>query len=400
MSTIPVNAQTKRYLNKQKLKNIIAYKEHLVRDFKASQTSIHQVGSSIEIVWHSNSGSSIWDLNSTKEPGLKYYQKNRKALFESLNKLVKKITKNNTGQRVIIGVSGHGLNGALAQYCLTDLAGIINSNSKKTIPSNQLNGNNIHGLELTAFNSVGVNEDTYKKAAQYSVHLSQLPNKIPITAYYSLNDGDGIQQIGKYNILAEAEPYISNVYVFKFKQPKFWQKIKETLQSSKFILLLNQLAGLSTLSASLNILSALSIVSNNNRETYSKNIYLNSLFTIAAIQLQSVITQAMGTWVAHTTINSKFSPDSNAKFYTDFEILNNLNDSEKTTKELLHNKSILINNKYTNRLAKLTHDFADGLHTILEQKTPILNYYAKQLKNTRKLFFPTRITWPSFTAGF
>ena len=98
MSNIPVNDQTKQYLNNQKLKNIIAYKESLVRDFKSSASASYHLletkgtattSPRIEIVWHGD----INNLDNTEAPGLKYYQKTRKALFESLNKLVKKLLK-------------------------------------------------------------------------------------------------------------------------------------------------------------------------------------------------------------------------------------------------------------------------------------------------------------------
>ena len=178
----------------------------------------------VEILWRGthNLASLHMDLE-TGGPGAISYNNARLKVITKINKVIDHLYKK-TGERIIVGVSGHSLGGALAQRCFTDLLGVKVRNNHNAISSDK-----ILKLELAVFNSAGVDEETYKKANRYSEYFNETGSKqksraFSITADYCLNDGDGIQQVGRKNILV-GSPWV-NVNLFKFNQSgSFFKKI-------------------------------------------------------------------------------------------------------------------------------------------------------------------------------
>lgn len=211
----------------------------------------HKLTPRVEIIWRGthNLASAHMDLESDGA-GAKSYQAARKRIIPQINAVIEHL-HNKTGARVIVGVSGHSLGGALAQRCLTDLACSMVQNDadqKKISEQNtdskinqqytneiidlaskhgfeakdreNININNILKLELGAFNSTGVDNNTYNNSHKFSEYLQnpfykyKQGKSFSITADYCLNSRDGVQQTGSKNILASC-PF-ANVNLFKF----------------------------------------------------------------------------------------------------------------------------------------------------------------------------------------
>jgi hypothetical protein len=186
--------------------------------------------------------------------GAQSYHEARERIISQINAVVEHVSVK-SGGRVIVGVSGHSLGGALAQRCIADLACAMVQNdadlrvshkpanaSKINAPSashiidlantagfaaehrNHLNIHNILKLELAAFNSTGIDDNTYRQAHFFSEYLQnpfyghKQKKVFSITADYCLNSRDGVQQTGSKNIFANC-PF-SNVNLFKFNPPR------------------------------------------------------------------------------------------------------------------------------------------------------------------------------------
>lgn len=215
----------------------------------------HEHPPRVEIVFRGthNIASGHMDLESGGA-GAQSYDEANERIISQINAVVEHLAVK-TGGRVIIGSSGHSLGGALAQRCITDIACAMVQNDADTRISNKssttskinqactnriitlanksgfaaknrnhLNINNILKLELGAFNSTGVDDETYHQAHYFSEYLQnsfygyKQGKSFSITADYCLNSRDGVQQTGKKNIFANC-PF-ANVNLFKFNPPR------------------------------------------------------------------------------------------------------------------------------------------------------------------------------------
>jgi hypothetical protein len=317
----------------------------------------------VEIIWRGthNRSSMHMDLESGG-PGAVSYEKARLRIIFQINTIIKHLYEK-TGDRVIVGVSGHSLGGALAQRCFTDLAAaMVQNESFKNLHKNNttievankhgftfddrsaINLDKICKLELGAFNSAGVDNKTYENSKLFSEYLHR--ESFTITADYCLNDRDGVQQVGEKNILADCR--FANVNLFKFNSPRNLAK---------------QIAVGATIGGLSEAINRKVCSSKKNRALCS---VLAGVFAVGGYKLA-------GTVMAHTTKHSILLENYNLALQTkDFKIFNNkLPDnkeidrigSNKIAQELLVNKSWFINNGVTDLLCR-------GLYFLA---APILN---------------------------
>jgi hypothetical protein len=215
----------------------------------------HESTPRVEILFRGthNVASAHMDLESGGA-GAKSYHEARERIISQINAVVEHVAVK-SGGRVILGVSGHSLGGALAQRCIADIAcsmvqndadlrvsnkpattSKINAESANHIIDlanksgfaaenrNHLNIHNILKLELAAFNSTGVDDKTYHQAHYFSEYLQnsfygyKQGKSFSITADYCLNSRDGVQQTGSKNIFANC-PF-TNLNLFKFNPPR------------------------------------------------------------------------------------------------------------------------------------------------------------------------------------
>ena len=315
----------------------------------------------VEIVWRGthNLASAHMDLEKDGA-GASSYEEARKRIIPQINAVVEHLS-HKTGGRVIIGVSGHSLGGALSQRCLTDLACAMVQNdadtrvAKKSAISSKFNEKsvnhtinlandngfaaedrehiNIHNvlkLELGAFNSTGVDDTTYNKAHYFSEYLQnpfyghKQGKSFSITTDYCLNSRDGVQQTGKKNILANC-PF-ANVNLFKFNPPRNIYK---------------QLAAGAVASAIATPLGPFGML-------------------LAGLSIY----KGVGTMDAHTTKHSSFEDYNMVLNNKNFEIYSNKKPNRggrdtlgesKISQQLLGQKSYIANNLVSNTLSSGLH---------------------------------------------
>jgi hypothetical protein len=185
----------------------------------------------IDIVWRGTYDQASASINlQADSAGDASYKEASKRIILQINAAVEYLTSQ-TEQPITISISGHSLGGALAQYCLTDIMqALVQNNCLDNIKDNpharykeeyikniqelaindkfavqditHLNLNNIHKLELGAFNSTGVSEAVYNDAHYYSEYLQNnfyagKKHRFSINADYVINSRDGVQQTGK-----------------------------------------------------------------------------------------------------------------------------------------------------------------------------------------------------------
>lgn len=215
----------------------------------------HEHTPRVEIVFRGthNLASAHMDLESGGA-GAKSYDEANERIISQINAVVEHVAVK-SGGRVIVGVSGHSLGGALAQRCIADIACAMVQNDADTRISNKptnaskineesanhiitlannsgfasksrnhLNIHNILKLELGAFNSTGIDDKTYNQAHYFSEYLQnsfygyKQGKSFSITADYCLNSRDGVQQTGRKNVFANC-PF-ANLNLFKFNPPR------------------------------------------------------------------------------------------------------------------------------------------------------------------------------------
>lgn len=204
-----------------------------------------------------NMSSAHMDLECGGAGAVSYFNA-REGIVSQVNAIVEHLVVK-SGGRVILGVSGHSLGGALAQRCMVDIACSMVQNDGDARISNKpanvskisavyakpiinlanksgleretrehINIHNIFKLELGVFNSTGVDDESYNKAHYFSEYLQNSfygynkKKAFSITADYCLNSRDGVQQTGRRNIFANC-PF-TNLNLFKFNPPRNWYK--------------------------------------------------------------------------------------------------------------------------------------------------------------------------------
>ena len=318
-------------------------------------TNSHNKITTIEVVWKG----AVIDYFLAL--GASCYQKIKEVALKLLNTIVQ---DHQFSQQITIGVSGHGLGGALAQYFFTDLVCIINKNSdtkyEDLAPNrspSSLNMANIQIIELTAFNSVGVAEDTYYNAQECTEQFIKKGGTVK--AYYSLSDGDLLQELGKTSILIKKSSYYNSsnptIVLFKLNKPKYIQDLTDT--KSFYFLVVRGLAYLSFSKIIEAFTNLITLITNNNvapvarlaiggAATGAANIMniINRITNIAGkvgisiVVVQELLIQLFVAYKMHSNINTNFD---RYKFKFDYSptIINNPNMLPTMYTDLITNKN-------------------------------------------------------------